>query len=382
MGRVRRGLQWAVRRVLRPIAGRVAKHVRRPPVWVLLVPAAAAYGVALWKMPDWMHVTEPRDRHNARVLVVSIGGGLLVLTGLLYTARSYRLSHRGQVTDRFIKALERLGSDEMYVRYGGVLALDQIVHDAPDQATHATEVLEAFVRTRSPLPPVTARTRVRGWVGRGMDGLPVHLPRLTQRMPWLLHMRKRKSGVAEDVQVALTSLTRPAARRAVSAGHTLRLAEVRLVGALLGYADLSGAVLSNSDLSDTWLVRANLSKADLSWANLSGAWLPGATLSRASLLKANLTAALLGRVDLTKANLIGADLTAARLHDADLTDARLDGTNMKKARGLTAAQVVAARPTSSTRLPVDIAADPEVQARIAVVEAEDANDAANLGLPF
>ncbi|WP_189190926.1 hypothetical protein [Streptomyces albiflavescens] len=50
------------------------------------------------------------------------------------------MSRRGQVTDRFTKALERLGSEARYVRIGGVLALEQIVQGAPEQATHAAQV--------------------------------------------------------------------------------------------------------------------------------------------------------------------------------------------------------------------------------------------------
>ncbi|WP_167458968.1 MULTISPECIES: hypothetical protein [Streptomyces] len=55
------------------------------------------------------------------------------------------MSRRGQVTDRFTKALERLGSEARYVRIGGVLALEQIVQGAPEQATHAAQVLGHFV---------------------------------------------------------------------------------------------------------------------------------------------------------------------------------------------------------------------------------------------
>jgi hypothetical protein len=37
--------------------------------------AAACYGLALWKVPDLMGhggLTDPRDRHNARLLVVEV----------------------------------------------------------------------------------------------------------------------------------------------------------------------------------------------------------------------------------------------------------------------------------------------------------------------
>jgi len=54
------------------------------------------------------------------------------IAGLLYTARNYRLSRRGQVTDRFTTALERLGSSELYVRIGGVHALEHVMRDSAD----------------------------------------------------------------------------------------------------------------------------------------------------------------------------------------------------------------------------------------------------------
>ena len=69
---------------------------------------AVAYGLALWKAPALMHAKGAQDRYDARVLVISVGGAVVVGAGLLYTARNYRLSHRGQITDRFTQALERL----------------------------------------------------------------------------------------------------------------------------------------------------------------------------------------------------------------------------------------------------------------------------------
>lgn len=97
---------------------------------ILALAAVAAYGLALWRAPDWMHVTKPQNRYNARILVISVGGAIVVGTGLLYTARNYRLSRRGQVTDRFTIALERLGSSELYVRIGGVHALEHVMRDS------------------------------------------------------------------------------------------------------------------------------------------------------------------------------------------------------------------------------------------------------------
>src|SRR5258708_38881214 len=80
------------------------------------VAAVALYAWALWKVPDRMHLHDAQDRYNARILVISAGGAVVVVIGLLYTARTYSLSHRGQITDRVTKALEQLDADRLYVR--------------------------------------------------------------------------------------------------------------------------------------------------------------------------------------------------------------------------------------------------------------------------
>lgn len=151
---------------------------------ILGLAAAAAYGVALWRAPGWMHATTAQAAYNARVLVISVGGAIVVGTGLLYTARNYRLSRRGQVTDRFTIALERLGSSELYVRIGGVHALEHVMHDSAEHYNDVIEVLLAFIRDRAP------RRGRRVWHPVAGSVLDPDLP----------------SRPAPDVQAALTAI--------------------------------------------------------------------------------------------------------------------------------------------------------------------------------
>jgi hypothetical protein len=46
--------------------------------------------------PTLTHAQRAIAAYNAQVLVVSLAGAVVVLAGPLYTARNYRLSHRGQ----------------------------------------------------------------------------------------------------------------------------------------------------------------------------------------------------------------------------------------------------------------------------------------------
>jgi hypothetical protein len=99
----------------------------------------------------------------------------------------------------------------------------------------------------------------------------------------------------------------------------------------LYHANLSGAYLGFTDLSDAFLARANLSGADLSLTDLGGANLDGAHLRGANLHFANLHFADLSSADLRDANLSGANLSRANLFLANLRGANLDGADLRGA---------------------------------------------------
>ncbi|MFJ2648121.1 pentapeptide repeat-containing protein [Streptomyces sp. NPDC087420] len=279
--------------------------------------------------PEWDGLA-PEVRASAegqfRLALIQAAAAL----ALACTAQNYRLSRRGQVTDRFTKALERLGSDELDVRIGGVFALEQIVQDSPDQATHAAQVLNAFIRRR--VPPATAPADSAA--GRGAMGAAALREALNRTAPdpWPQEVPDA------DVQAALTALTFPGSRRHIDPAQTADLTWLCLTNARLDGANLTGAQLHD----------ANLTNSGLHSANLTNAWLHGT----------NLTGAHLHEADFTNADLDGANLTNAQLYSADLTHCR----------SLTVEQAVSAFPRSDTKLPPDIAAHPDVIARLAGVE--------------
>jgi uncharacterized protein YjbI with pentapeptide repeats len=309
-GRVRNRARYLRWRTL-AIASRSPRA--RAAGWTLVVilglVAAAAYAVALWRAPGWEHATTAQDRYDARLLVISVGGAIVVLTGLLYTARNYRLSRRGQVTERFAAALDRLGSSDMYTRIGGIQALDDVIRDSAGRAYDVIGVLNPFMHDRAP--------------GRGRQ---VWHP-VTGSVP----DPDLPPEPAADIQAALSVL---AYRPAHTERRIINLAGLHLAGADLTKANLSHANLSRADLTRAILTFADLTYADLSRANLSrAADLSRANLSRAAdLSRANLTrAADLTGARLTHADLTGADLTDTVLWGADLTDARLTEANLSHA---------------------------------------------------
>ncbi|MEE1759738.1 pentapeptide repeat-containing protein [Streptomyces sp. SP18BB07] len=185
--------------------------------------------------------------------VVAIGASI----ALLYTARTYRLSVRGQATDRFTKALERLGSDQLYIRVGGIFALEQIVQEVPEQATHAARVLNAFVLDRAPRRRIKSNTSAVIAARRAARG------RSAQRESSML-----PDAPAEDVMAALRALTRPSSRRLVDSTEIIDLRGCHLAGAWLDGMDLTDAWLDGVDLTGAQLGHAKLTRARLREADL------------------------------------------------------------------------------------------------------------------
>jgi hypothetical protein len=144
-------MRWWGTQGIRDVAGLARGWLAQRAGWALAgILGLAVVVVALWRAPEWMHAIKPQDRYNARVLVISVGGAIVVLTGLLYTARNYRLSWGVQVTNRLTIALGQLGSSELHVRNSGVHALEHVMHDSADHHDDVIEVLTVFIRARAP----------------------------------------------------------------------------------------------------------------------------------------------------------------------------------------------------------------------------------------
>lgn len=268
--------------------------------WAIVVPVTdwvAAHDVN--QLTRRQQIQELQSAREAvRTQLLTLGAGVFAAGALLYTAQNFRLSRRtfelteqGQVTDRYTKAIEQLGSTELDVRIGAIYSLERISHDSVRDHPTVMEILAAFIRQNS-------RKSIED---------------LTQAKTL------EAAGTRPDVQAAAVVIGRrdPARDRP--------FAVIDLHGALLVGANLAGSHLATANLS-----LADLTGADLTGANLRSADLTGADLTDASLAGADLTGA-----DLPAAILTTADLTAADLTDADLTDADLSGAYVAEAFGLT-----------------------------------------------
>lgn len=134
--------------------------------------------------------------------------------------RTFQLAEQGQVTDRYAKAIEKLGSKTIDVTIGGIYALERIARDSPKDHPTVMEVLAACIREHSreqwPKPPEEPGAE------------------------------RPERATRPDIQAALTVIGRRDTSR-----------DIRPI-----------------DVSGTNLTRANLTEANLTGADLTNAWWP------------------------------------------------------------------------------------------------------------
>jgi pentapeptide repeat protein len=308
VGRRWPGVSRALARVRWPLAGLAALVVIL--ACVLVIPQ----WLLRWELGAQARTLSAADKAKAindvrTTLLQGIGGAVLLL-GAFYTyqqvqtgRRQLHLAQQGQVTERFTRAIDQLGSAHLDMRLGGIYALERIARDSPDDRATIAEVLTAYIRGHAPWPP-------------RLDGQPPaeaaieDVPGLQVRAP--------------DVQASLTVLGRGgfAEQPRGIIGDELDLHEVDLRKAHLLHANLERARLDGANLAGALVFNVNLARAHLTGVNFADAQVVACNLARAEMGYANLEKASFTS-DLSGAWLYGANLSGAHLDRADLEGAHL-----------------------------------------------------------
>lgn len=277
------------------------------------------------------------------VSTLAILAGLLATAfGLRYTAASVdaarqaqTTAEQGQITDRYTKAIEQVGSDKPDVRLGGIYALGRIAVDSSRDRETVDDVLSAFVQDHAPQRRAKVSSSPAADIRAALNILSESNP---------------PAGIYVS-SLNLSDLSLPSARFAPPSGFV----DTNLRHAFLSYISLPSADLSHSDLTNAVLMASNLKgslcldtvfrSAVMSGADLSGATIQRANLSGATLVNVKFDMADAQAVNFRGARLLRADLRRAQLTGADFRDADLSGADLRGATGISPDKIKAAART-------------------------------------
>lgn len=209
-------------------------------------------------------------------------GGIVLVIGVYFTWRNLIATEDKQVTERFTKAIEQLGSEKPEVCMGGIYALERIANDSEKDHWSVMEILCAFVRHRSSIDK----------------------------------NRGNQQTISKEIQAALTVIK----RRKISQDPKQKILDLSF--SYLKGANLRGEGFKSFFLRKEDFVRSNLQEADFTGSNLESSDFTGSNLIGACFSKANLNAAEFTRANLLQADFTNASTTATKFIDANLLQAK------------------------------------------------------------
>jgi uncharacterized protein YjbI with pentapeptide repeats len=370
------------------------------PIWPAAAISAFALSVVAGMILWWLRHSrellglEGKDKlslHNELVRTVAqILGGTVLLVGAYMTWRNVLIAQEGQITDRFNKAVEQLGSTlesngnasagastgipanpsastaplpnpnalptpdrvSSARHIGAIFALERIAQDSTRDRQAVSELLAAYLREHAAWNSyhVSREKDLREWITEAEQAME------TAGDPsWNAQVRRH------HIQAAVTVLAR---RTKATSLPQLNLSGTDLRGMVFNdfgsHADFRGTDFRNSCLvlakfpdallgprpgeekaedddkvnfesrfGRSWLAGADFERADLTHAQLDDAVLADANLTGATFQGANFQRADLERATTVYADFRGANLQYADLHRANLRGARLDGADLR-----------------------------------------------------
>lgn len=216
----------------------------------------------------WFYVDPAgaKERIDTGQLLATVAGGILLLVGVYFTAKRDAVVEQGQITDRFTKAIEQLGSENLVIRLGGIYALERIARDSSRDHWTIMEILSSFVRENAPWPTKEMR---------GHSSATQILPHL-RADPYI-----GLESPATDIQAILTVLGRRTLAHEKDADRALQLngvdlRQAKLEGAYLRGASFFASCLAFADLRGANLQRANFEQANVQDTDFRNAKIQGA----------------------------------------------------------------------------------------------------------
>jgi uncharacterized protein YjbI with pentapeptide repeats len=278
------------------------------------------------------------------------------------------VSQEGQITERFTRAIDQLGSGGHEIIIGGIFALERIAKDSTKDYWPIMEVLTAYVRENSKAKLAESPEEQEQFDKSALSPKPIEAP-----IEAILNVVSRRlpQGHHEELNLSGSYLCHSKFNKAMLMGAIFTDADLRRTsfqschlegtkfsGSYLHGAEfnsyLDGAIMCHIRGQD---VRFSFSR--MTRANLNGAILWHSFFIETCLVNANLQDSNLFNCDLTDASLVNAKLNGSVIKGSnftgtDLYEAILIDVKFKDVVGLTSEQIETAIIDRATELPDDI----------------------------
>lgn len=259
---------------------------------ILAISVGIPTGVDIYQ--SWANL-EAKERAKTGIeliqLMATIVGGVAIFWNIVIARRQLAASQEQSVTERFSKAVEQLGHEQLSVRVGAIYSLGRIARDSPRDNWSIMEILSVFVRERRGLPP-----------GERLAQKPLTIDR--------------------DVQAAVIVI-----------GRRDTTCDLESEPLFLNYTDFRKISFAEDNFYNIRFHCSDFREANFYAANLEKTKFWRSCLMKAVLFKANLR----------DADLVEADLREADMRECILTGADIKKANLEGARHLTVEQVKSAK---------------------------------------
>ena len=253
---------------------------------------------------------ETIEDDGTRTLILFLAGTV----GWYFLLRRTRSNEQGVTVEKLTRAMDQLASEDLSIRLGGILGLEQIavLHE------EEREKIKTILLTRIHELDQKAKRE-----------------RKTEEMPRKGYLEGYpEQNKHKDIEVAIKALSRVLSCYDIDGPMYCYLRNLDLYNLFFVNTDMSNFEFTGVDFSWSVMEGANFSTVDLCGANLTHANIRYANFSDATLAGANLTEIFLHMGDLSNANLKEANLTDAILSEVDISS-----TNFDSVKGLTQNQL-------------------------------------------
>lgn len=239
-----------------------------------------------------------------RTSAEALGGAFVLVTLVLAwqqvvsTQDQLEVAQQGQITERFTRAVDQLGSNNTTVRVGGIYALESIAQDSRQNRPAIMEILASFLRQNS---PVLDAPETRDWQAARFQAVPADV----EAAAIVIGRRNREDEITSD---------RVCSR--LNAPNSVCILSLRRV-------NLSGINLNNMDFSQMDLRQARFNHSNVPFGSFRNSDMQGTDLRGANLRLSGVTNASFLNSYLEMANMHAVEgLTCDQLYSSQDRGAR------------------------------------------------------------